>query len=287
MSADTALHVRRWPGTGRAFLLVHGLDANAALWALVAERLAGAGHDVYAVDLRGHGDSDVPRSGYDLATVSADLAAVATDLRIGGAVVAGHSWGAHVSLRLAAERPDVVAGLALVEGGWVEPAAIHGAWESFAAVLDSSFSLAGRALGGASVDGMRTYLRTLHPDWPAESVEASLLSLRIGPDGALAPRLSRSQRTALMRSLWEETPDRWFPAIADRPVMLLAAHPRDNERWPPSIRTIVERNRASVHTAVEALPHAQLREYVDSDHDVHAQRPEEVAKDLLWLASLV
>ncbi|MEU7550639.1 alpha/beta fold hydrolase [Streptomyces sparsogenes] len=284
VSGDTGLHVRHWQGAvSPAFLLVHGLDSNARLWTPVAKRLSAAGHPVYAVDMRGHGDSDVPETGYDNATAAADLAAVLAAVGVTGAVVAGHSWGAHVALRLAAGRPDLVAALALVEGGWVGPAEIHGVWEQFSAVLDSSFSLAGRALGGATLDGMRTYLRTLHPDWPEESIEASLSSLRVGPDGSLTPRLSRAQRTALMRSLWDDTPDRWFPAVT-MPLMLLAAFPPDNERWPPSIRTVVERNRASVSTARKALPHAQVREYVDSDHDLHAQRPEEVAEDLLRLA---
>lgn len=286
VSGDTSLHVRHWPGTARAFLLVHGLDSNARLWSLAARRLAESGHAVYAVDMRGHGESDVPETGYDIATAAADLASVAAGLDLADAVVAGHSWGAHVALRLAAERPDLVAALALVEGGWVEPAAIHGEWEQFAAILDSPLSLSGRELGKDGIEGMRAFLRTLHPDWHEEAVEASLLSLQIGPDGSLTPRLSRAQRTALIRSIWDDTPGRWFPAIT-MPVMLLAAHPRELARWPPSIRTIVERNRQSVHTAAKSLPHAQVREYFDSDHDLHAQRPDEVAKDLLRLANLV
>ena len=51
------LALRRADGPRRAYLLVHGLASNARLWDGVARRLAGAGHAVAAVDLRGHGRS--------------------------------------------------------------------------------------------------------------------------------------------------------------------------------------------------------------------------------------
>ncbi|MGW7595799.1 alpha/beta hydrolase, partial [Streptomyces rubiginosohelvolus] len=56
---DVKLHFRHRPGTASLpFLLVHGMASSARLWDEVADHLAAAGHAVYAVDLRGHGDSD-------------------------------------------------------------------------------------------------------------------------------------------------------------------------------------------------------------------------------------
>src|SRR2546430_14287726 len=83
------LHVRRWPGEKRPFLLVHGLSSNARLWDGVAAELSAAGHAVHAVDLRSHGDSDAPPDGYDTATAAEDLAAFG----LTGVVAAGPSWG--------------------------------------------------------------------------------------------------------------------------------------------------------------------------------------------------
>jgi alpha-beta hydrolase superfamily lysophospholipase len=45
--------------------------------------------------------------------------------------------------------------------------------------------------------------------------------------------------------------------------------------------------RSRVRLAATALPNATIREYPDSDHDLHAQRPREVAADLLALADRV
>ena len=87
------LRVLRWPGQAPGFVLVHGLASNALLWQGVSEALSGQrcedrdgypkddrglgdGHAVTAIDLRGHGNSAVPASGYDTATAAADVAAV-------------------------------------------------------------------------------------------------------------------------------------------------------------------------------------------------------------------
>src|SRR5256714_10827562 len=111
------LHVRRWPGDKRPFLLVHGLSSNARLWDGVAAELSGAGHPVHAVDLRSHGDSDAPPDGYDTATAAEDLAA----LGLTGVVAVGQSWGGSVVVTLAAQYPEVAAAPAPVGGGRYGP----------------------------------------------------------------------------------------------------------------------------------------------------------------------
>jgi pimeloyl-ACP methyl ester carboxylesterase len=275
------LRVRHWPGSlAPAFLLVHGLESNARLWDQVAGHLSAAGHAVYAVDLRGHGDSDRPEHGYDNATAVADLAAVASDLGLSGMVVAGHSWGGHLAVRLTAEHPGLVRALALLEGGWVGPAAIYQSWEVFEAVIRSTGSLTD---GWATVERMRDYLRIVHPDWSAAAIEASLRSMRVNADGTLAPPLSGQQRSAIMRSLWHDPPDPSFRAVTV-PVLLMPAFPTYNPQWPPSVRALVKRIRECFYLAAAKLPQATIREYDDSDHDLHAQHPRRVAEDLLALA---
>src|SRR2546429_435400 len=66
------LYVERRPGepAGSSFVLVHGLASNLRLWDGVAEDLHARGHTVVALDQRGHGRSDAPEGGYDLATAA-------------------------------------------------------------------------------------------------------------------------------------------------------------------------------------------------------------------------
>jgi pimeloyl-ACP methyl ester carboxylesterase len=113
--------VRGADGPLRPLLLVHGLASNARLWDGVARRLAAAGHEVLAVDQRGHGSSAEPEGGYDTATAAADLAELIALKGWTGdraPVVAGQSWGGNVVLTLAAVHGGV-AGIALVDGGWI------------------------------------------------------------------------------------------------------------------------------------------------------------------------
>jgi pimeloyl-ACP methyl ester carboxylesterase len=267
-----ALRVRHRPGaTQPPFLLVHGLSSNARLWDEVADHLAAAGHPVYAVDLRSHGESDAPAEGYDTATAAADVAAVGAGLGLTGAIVAGQSWGGNVVVRVAAEHPALVAGLALVDGGWIDLSADFASWSECAAALRPP------DLRGATADGMRAWLRRNHPDWSPTAIEATLANLRVEPDGTLTRRLSIPHHMSIVRSMWEDPPDRWFPAVA-APVLLLPAIPRDARR--------ARRARDRVAAAQAALPRATVREYVDADHDLHAQQPERLARDLLDLVGM-
>lgn len=282
-TADGArLHVRHGQGTGRpAFLLVHGVASNARMWDEVAGRLTAENHPTYAVDLRGHGESDGFDKGYDTATAARDVAAVAAVFGLTDAVVAGHSWGASISLRLAAEHPKVAGGLALVDGGWADAAQAVG-WtgeedkdQRLARWLDV---LAQRFVRRESVTPaeLRAHLRSAHPQWSDCAVEAHLANLRVDADGALVPRLSGPQFASIITSVWDEQPHRWFPSVTV-PVMLLpVAHrysPVGERQW-----------REWVNSAEAALFDATVRWYLDADHDVQYEQPERLAEDLLDLA---
>ena len=100
---------------------MHGLSSNARLWDGTARRLAAAGHEVVAVDQRGHGRSEQVEGGYTTPQCAADLAALCGELGLTGdraPVVAGQSWGGNVVLHLAAEHGGV-AGVAFVDGGFI------------------------------------------------------------------------------------------------------------------------------------------------------------------------
>src|SRR5919108_4708537 len=113
------LHARDWGGDGTPVVLLHGLASNARIWDGVAQRLADAGLRVVTLDQRGHGESKQPATGYDFATVCRDLAAALDALGLERPVLVGHSWGANVALQYAAERAQAVAGLVLVDGGFL------------------------------------------------------------------------------------------------------------------------------------------------------------------------
>lgn len=100
-------------GTGSPVVLLHGLGGSAANWVPVFPDLVAA-HRVIAVDLPGHGGSPAPPRGTGVEGFAAAVAAALEAEGVGPALVAGHSFGGHVAVRLALQRPDLVAGLVLV-----------------------------------------------------------------------------------------------------------------------------------------------------------------------------
>ena len=258
------LRHRAAAGTGTPFLLVHGLSSNARLWDEVAVALAAAGHPSWAVDLRGHGESDAPESGYDTATAADDLAAVIDALGLDRPVVAGQSWGGNVVVRLAAAHPKLPGAVGLVDGGWIDLHSAFPDWESCERVLRP------QDIDGRPADAMRQWLESAHADWSATAKEATLANMRVRPDGTMERRLTIPRHLDILRSMWDDPPGPDLPRVTV-PALLLPATGPDDERAAP------------VHRAAAALPAATVRWYPGSDHDLHAQHPDLLAADLLTL----
>ena len=106
-----------WPGAGPTVVALHGITGSHASFVGIAERLAGR-RPLLALDLRGRGDSDKPVDGpYGMSQHASDVAAAMGAFGLGPSVVIGHSMGAFVAAALAAEHPDCVAGVVLLDGG--------------------------------------------------------------------------------------------------------------------------------------------------------------------------
>jgi pimeloyl-ACP methyl ester carboxylesterase len=99
-------------------LAVHGVTASHLTWRTIARELLGTTRAcVLAPDLRGRGHSASLPSPYGIAAHVADLLAVLDAAEVNRVVVAGHSMGAWVGARLAAEHPERVSGVVLLDAG--------------------------------------------------------------------------------------------------------------------------------------------------------------------------
>ena len=97
------------------FLLIHGLAANLAFWyARIAPALA-RHHRVVMFDLRGHGRSSMPATGYHCDEMADDARALLDHLQIKRAHVVGHSFGGNVALHLAWRWPLRTASLTMAD----------------------------------------------------------------------------------------------------------------------------------------------------------------------------
>ncbi|MFG2617243.1 alpha/beta fold hydrolase [Streptomyces sp. NPDC048507] len=128
-------HVQRLPATAGAaapdrpvVVFLHGLvvDNLSSFYCPLALPVARAGHEAVLYDLRGHGRTGRPVTGYDSGTAVRDLFALLGALGLGRRRVhlVGNSYGGTLAVHAALARPDRVTGLTLLEpplsGAWLE-----------------------------------------------------------------------------------------------------------------------------------------------------------------------
>jgi non-heme chloroperoxidase len=106
-------YVEQGPRDGMPVLLLHGLSDSHRSYDLLRPFLPGRWH-VFAPTMRGHGLSDKPESGYAMRDFAGDLAVFMDAVGIERAVIVGHSMGSAITLQLAADYPERVAGVVLI-----------------------------------------------------------------------------------------------------------------------------------------------------------------------------
>ncbi len=265
LRSGVELHVVRWTGArtdGVPWLLVHGLASNARLWDGVARRLAAAGHPTVAVDQRGHGRSSKPDDGYDLATVADDLALLLTELGWERAAVAGQSWGGNVVVELADRHPARLEVAVAVDGGFIELRSRFPVW------ADAATALAPPPLLGTPLARIEGWIAESAADWPEEGRRGTLANFEVRDDDTIAPWLTLERHLLVLRGLWQHDPSAAF-ARSQVPLLLIAADTGD-VAWSRSKHEAVE-------AAVAAAPRGRAEWFSPAHHDVHAQRPAEVA----------
>jgi len=95
-------------------VLVHCFTCAIDWWDRVMPALS-KDHRVVALDLLGHGGSEKPASGYSMEDQAQLVAEALEELNVDPATVVGHSLGGTVATALAAERPDLVEQLVIVD----------------------------------------------------------------------------------------------------------------------------------------------------------------------------
>jgi pimeloyl-ACP methyl ester carboxylesterase len=108
------IHYQR-SGRGPDIVLIHGLAANLAFWYFRILPALIKDFRVTIYDLRGHGKSDMPASGYTSAEMAFDLHALMDHLGVTKAHLVGHSFGGGIGLHYASLHPDRVLSLTLAD----------------------------------------------------------------------------------------------------------------------------------------------------------------------------
>jgi pimeloyl-ACP methyl ester carboxylesterase len=206
------IHLLQWSELGVPVILVHGFGNEAHIWEDFAPAVAMA-YRVYAMDLRGHGDSDWdPQARYDYENHQADLEAVIQNLGVDRVVLVGHSLGGRVCMRYAAAHGENVAGLVIVDSApELDPRGIIRISQDVEQHRDPSFE---------TVAQYEDYLSTSYPAATPESIRRMArnglkqredgryvlkmdISFRSRAAGQMDPKEMAKYEAATTQHLWE------------------------------------------------------------------------------------
>ena len=98
----------------RTFVFLHGFGGQAKQWSYQLQKFS-LNNRVIALDLRGHGLSDKPATGYEMECILEDLEQALEVLKVGEKfVLVGHSFGGAVAAEYAVKHPDRVENLVMI-----------------------------------------------------------------------------------------------------------------------------------------------------------------------------
>ena len=295
VTVDTGerLHVLDWGSPGAAageearpaapgILLLHGLQGTAWNWAPVARRLAEHAH-VLAPDLRGHGLSESPRTGYELDSLAFDVLTVASaagyGADIGGPPLAlvGHGLGALVAGTAARLRPASVGSLALVDGGWETMLEATG--------MDADELLRSLADPPEVLASMAAYLadrRDYDPlTWDADQERAARAAVDEKYQGRVVPVVRRYALAALVRAMYDYRPEDVFGVVA-APLLVLVAEAGGADDEAARERRLALDDELRTRRAA-GLAEPRVVRFAGVGHNLMRYRPAELARELATL----
>jgi pimeloyl-ACP methyl ester carboxylesterase len=109
---DISIHYER-SGSGRPVVLLHGLGSSSEDWENQIPALV-ENFEVIAPDFRGHGRSSKPPGPYSINQFASDVTTLLDELDVGPVRLVGLSLGGMVGFQVAADRPDLVSRLVVV-----------------------------------------------------------------------------------------------------------------------------------------------------------------------------
>lgn len=129
----TLHYLQAGKGDGTPVVLLHGYAETSRMWQPLMRELAGR-HVVIAPDLRGAGGSSKPAGGYDKKTMAQDIHALVQSLGYPKVKIVGHDIGLMVAYAYAAQYPDQVESVVLMDaflpgvGDWTKVWLLRDLW---------------------------------------------------------------------------------------------------------------------------------------------------------------
>jgi len=247
------LHYAEIPANERPAILIHGIGMDWRVWQAISRRLH-PHFRLFLLDLRGHGESSKPPSGYSLAHYAADVEDMIDTLALDDVALIGSSLGGMVALSV--EAPIDIVGCRIL----VDPPITGGP------VRDSS--------------QLREILRLKHESTAA--VASYLAGINPGAGRHLLRTMSEmwhNASDAVITELLEHERDYFAVDAALRadssPTLLMRAD--------PALGAALSAEESA--RALRLLPHGAAVTVSDAGHAIHAYRPREFTQLVVEFAA--
>jgi non-heme chloroperoxidase len=275
---NIALHYLDWRGEGEPLLFLHGLGDSAHIFDGLAPRLSDK-FRVLALTRRGHGQSDKPESGYDLATLAEDIRGFLDALNISQVNLAGHSIGGDEATAFVGRYPERVKRLiyldVYLERPWLNDEKPDPLADSPPTPDDF-----------ASLDSIREWIKRQVGFW-SDAQEANLrAALALMPDGSVRVGIPKGAGMAIIQSVADFQPE---APVTQSPTLAFFAvaytHPRlaaaPDEATRAAAQAYIDHYRGQQLAAIELFkrlfPQAETVEAPDAHHHLFIQQPAEIA----------
>jgi pimeloyl-ACP methyl ester carboxylesterase len=264
---DLKVRYLDWDGEGKPLLALHGLASSAHWYDIVAPLLRDRFH-IYAPDQRGHGQTTAAPSGYDWKTLSEDLVGLLAHIGLDQVAVMGHSWGGNVATNFAANFPDRVSRLIMIDGGFLDGRLFPGAsWEAF------SQRVRPRDVTGNREEFLERLRNQLGAIWNEEVERIVQTMVYEDEDGQIQDILRPENHAQTIRAMWDEPASVTMPRILC-PTLIVPAGPTPERAG----TEFAEVRRRMVEAAEKGLKNGLVHWIPETIHDIGYHKPQELAQ---------
>ena len=190
--------------TKKPLLLLHGLADCGVIWSSLGEHLADQYH-IVAPDLRGHGESSKPESGYSSEDIIADLETLMTHLGWKQAHILGHSWGGKLATIWASKNSQRFASLTLVDPFYVDklPRWLKITFPFLYRVLPFLQGMGPFSSKAAAIETAQNLKQ--YRQWTSRQQQAFLAGIELKQDGTWGSKFTISARNQIFTDVMQKS----------------------------------------------------------------------------------
>jgi pimeloyl-ACP methyl ester carboxylesterase len=174
-----------------------------------------------------------------------------------------------VAVQYAADQPDRVSGLILIDGGFLQ-IGDRLDWPTVEKFLEPP------DLIGTPVDEFRANMKMwMGAAWSPEAEAITLQNFEVRADGTIAPYMRKSNHMQVVRAIWEHRPSELWARVQCPVLMIPAVAPGPHDQ---RTRDTLENKRRNIALAEARLARSQTIWMMDTIHDIPLQRSAELAE---------